>query len=816
MSEPPVRLSAFPYLASQWSEIEVLLQAHPDLAAYELLTDWRGFLQDFERNHPTPDHFACLRRFKRSRLAYLAYLDLSLPLNQHTMTMQRVSDLADLMIQQAHMLASQEMQARHGLVRDHQHRAVELMVFALGKLGTGELNYSSDVDLVFLHDSAGQSDGPRPLDAQSYFTRLGQKLIKYLDHYTADGQVYRVDMRLRPFGSAAPLACSVAAFQQYLLVEGRDWERFAWMRARLVAGQPQAGQVVIDGIKPFLYRRHLDYAVFGALAEIKAEITQHRPAHSADLKLGTGGIRAIEFIVQSMQLVFGGRNPELQGRSISRQIHALITAGKFSKANGAALHDAWLWLRKIENMAQAVAEQATHELPTEPAAQAVMAVAMQQTDWAQLCDRLQRRRQQVVTLLETVYVKTDEPNSLDLKQRDVLMQLLAGFPVARMPAIRREQVEWLLAQALQAAPLLVVETLADLLKKILTRPSYLLMLQKERNLLPKVLQLLQQHPYFGVTLQAYPVLLEQLFEQQEIPESATQMQQQWQSQQPAADDVEQWMEGLRYFKLVQQFNLVRAWTEQALTAPELGQRLTWLAQCVLQAVVAYAWQETHAKDTASTLVADALVVVAYGSAATGQMNTQSDLDLVFVVDAVLTSPDDSVFMQKWVKRIIHHLTSVMYHGMLYALDMQLRPNGNSGPLVTTRTQFERYQTDQAWTWEHAALVKARTLVATETQEAWFERLRQQVLTQARDPAATDQDLQTMAAKLSQVQAADAETQKAHQVEFAVLGGVLKHSRQHPELATSRDLLALQKQLLALGLLDEPHHTLLQTKKDPVG
>ncbi|WP_223787034.1 hypothetical protein [Marinicella meishanensis] len=816
MSEPPARLTAFPYLVSQWADIETLVQAQPALADHDLQQDWRQFSHAFAQAHPTPDPFTCLRRFKRSRLAYMAYLDLSLPLSAHTMTMQRVADLADLMIQQAHALASEEMQTRHGQLRDANQQVVELMVFALGKLGTSELNYASDVDLVFLYEAEGQSDGPRPLDALSYFTRMGQKLIKYLDHYTADGQVYRVDMRLRPFGSAAPLACSVAAFQQYLVVEGRDWERFAWMRARLVAGPATAGTEVMAGIQPFLYRRHLDYAVFGALAQIKAEIAQQVSRQADDLKLGTGGIRAVEFIVQSMQLVFGGRHASLQGQSIAPQIHALVAAGKLSEAKGAALHEAWLWLRKIENMAQMVAEQATHELPQDPAVQAVLVTAMGQSDWPQLCQRLHGHRQTVVALLDEVFVIEDAPSALAPPQKDALSELMAGFPVARMPANRREQVMALLGRALQLVPVSVVETLAELLKKILTRPSYLLMLQKERNLLSMVLQLFQRHPYFGASLQAYPVLLEQLFEAQDLPATAAQMQQQWQSVRPSVEDVEQWMEDLRYFKLVQQFNLVRAWTEQTVSNAELGQRLTWLAQCVLQAVVPFAWREIQAKAPATAIDREALVVIAYGSAATGQMNTQSDLDLVFVVDDSLANPDAAVFTQKWVKRIIHHLTSSLYHGALYALDMQLRPNGNSGPLVTTRQQFEHYQTQQAWTWEHAALVKARTLVGTAEQQAWFEALRQRVLQQDREPLAVDQDLQNMAAKLALAAGADDQTRKAHQAEFAVLGGVLNHSQQHPELMHSRDLSTLQQQLLDLGLLDPSQLLYWRPKKDPVG
>ncbi|VAW46450.1 Glutamate-ammonia-ligase adenylyltransferase, partial [hydrothermal vent metagenome] len=235
--KPPEWLPTFPFLQTQWPEIMALSKIYPELKSHDLNLDWQAFSVVYQQSNPIIDWFAKLRQFRKSRLAYLAYHDLFKSLDEHLETMHRVSDLADLLIQKAHQIAAADMAAKHGLVIDASGEPVEMMVWALGKLGTRELNYSSDVDLVFLYSQDGVSNGKRSLEASSYFIRLGQKIIKLLDHFTQDGQVYRVDMRLRPFGSAGPLACSVGALQQYLQYEGREWERFAWMRARMVSTQ---------------------------------------------------------------------------------------------------------------------------------------------------------------------------------------------------------------------------------------------------------------------------------------------------------------------------------------------------------------------------------------------------------------------------------------------------------------------------------------------------------------------------------------------------------------------------------------------------
>ncbi len=805
----PNWLPEFPFLQTQWSAIEGVTHRYPDLGLYDLQEDWDTFLAAYQARHTTVDCYAMLRIFRQSRLAYLAYQDLFLPVEQHLGTMHRVSALADLMIIQAHAMAAAEMSERYGQVVNAQGEVVELMVFSLGKLGTYELNYSSDVDLVFMYRSDGASNGRKSLPAAAYFVRLGQKIIKLLDHFTQDGQVYRVDMRLRPFGSAAPLVCTVAAFQQYLLYEGREWERFAWMRARMVGGEPSLQATVMRDVLPFIYRKHLDYAVFQSLAHIKTEIAGNLSFSHDDLKQGSGGIRAVEFIVQSLQMVFGGRNTQLQGNSISPQIKALAAARKLKPKEADLLHMAWLWLRKTENISQSVADQDTHEISDNGTVRQVLAEAFECVDWEDFKNKLENHRLTVSSLFAELFESSDAEESLLPEQQQTCQQLMAQLPVNRLPQDRSEQVEQLVRMAVSMDQPAVLQDFIDLVKKLLTRPSYLLMLQKESNVFRKVLQLLGQSPYFVNQLQAYPMLLEQLFEQHEAAiDSADELQVLWQSQ-AVQNDLEGWMEAIRNFKLAQQFNWIMGWVDQRVTRTQIGQQMTTLAQFILAEVVQYCFHEIAQKFPQISMTSDSLMVIAYGSAAVNDMTVGSDLDLVFLVDADLSQAEQQLFTQKWVKRVIHHLTSQMYHGKLYDLDMQLRPNGHSGPLVTTRKQFESYQLHEAWVWEHAAMVKSKLLVGTKQQRQWHKAFREQVLSIKRPAESVDQALQEMVEKLRHTS-----TGKSHDSEFAVLAGVLKHSWTEPELLVVSSLSELQQILLDKGLIDADKPKLLKHKKSP--
>ncbi|MCX7552671.1 hypothetical protein OS175_02170 [Marinicella sp. S1101] len=807
----PDWLQAFPFINKHWRDISTLQAKFNGLVQFDIASDWQQFIQQSQQHHASFDWFHLLRLYRHSRLAYLAYQDIALPLEQHVKTMHMVSALADHLIQVAHQVAAEAMQQKHGVVLDEDGQAVELMVFALGKLGTYELNYSSDVDLVFLYEGGIQSDGKRSLAAADYFIRMGQKIIKLLDFFSQDGQVYRVDMRLRPFGSASPLACSVKALQHYILHEGRDWERFAWMRARMICGQSELPVRKI--IQPFIYRRHLDYQVLDALHSIKNEIAAHSTEDADNIKMGLGGIRVVEFIIQSLQLVFGGRMQQLQGTSIHPQIHNLAALQKLNNNDAKTLENNWLMLRKIENLVQAVDDQANHEYPTDPLVQRVIAAALGFNDWQSAAAGIKTQRRQVSRVFDELFSTHKEGEKLDAKQRSVIHHLLGRLPTSRMPQPRLEQVTQLFELVIKKTQdEVVLSRFSDLLKNIINRPAYMMMLLKERNLLTALLGLLGEDAYFASSLQQHPVLLEQLFEYESFVDFDQQiLDQRWKAQQHAVVDVESWMESIRQFKNVHQFNLMMAWVKGDLSDARACELLTVLAQYLLQQVVVYSHMEVGEKYPEAAIKVDDLIVIAYGSAATGEMSIHSDLDLVFVFDGLSMDHSMRQFSQRWVKRIMSHLSSQMYNGKLYDLDMQLRPNGSAGTLITTTKEFANYQHHRAWVWEHAAMIKSKVLVGNSAQKKWHQALRASVIAQPRDALLVDQAMQDMALKLAAKPQA-----KNHQLEFSLLATVLKQAVNHPELLQLHQIHHLQQKLSELKLLKADELDDRSTKKSPIG
>lgn len=796
MNTAPEWLEEFPFIHSQWPYVDQLLKTCSKIDQYEVKIDWEQFLNQ----HQHLDSFSLLRKFRKSRLAFLAYLDFQLPINDHIKTMHLVSKLADHLINQAYSIAVEEMKNRFGEVFDSDGNLVCLQVFALGKLGTNELNYSSDVDLVFVFTKYGESNGDRVLDADSYFTRLGQKIIKLLDYFGTDGLVYRVDMRLRPFGAAGPLVCSETSLAQYLINEGRDWERFAWMRARLICGDFESAQSLFKEVGAFIYRKHLDYNVFTSLARIKKSIASVYQNSSNDLKHGLGGIRAIEFIVQSLQLVFGGRVLKLQNVAIYPMFDALQSENKLSVEDAELLKLTWLWLRKLENMSQIINDQPTHELPVGESIETVFAEINGHSSWQSLNKQLLEKRQWVDDLFLQLFKDSDQEEPLSQTGELLLQRLLDQINFQRVPQDTVQKSKKLLELTVLKAPEAVCHDFVQIIKVLLKRPSYLLMLIREQNVHINVLKLLGNHAYFKTTLIAYPVLFEQLFDHQSHQTLTHQLlSEAWSKQQSDSfneHEIESWMEQLRYFKLVNQFNLMRSFSVAEMTQKQLSIQLTLLAEFIIFEVCQLAWKETHEKYPKVGLMAEDLMVIAYGSMAVYDMSITSDLDLVFVIDHLSFTAEARVFMQKWVRRIIHHLGSQMYHGLLYEIDLQLRPNGQSGPLVTSKSEFEKYQKTQAWTWEHAAMVKSRMVLGSTAQKKWHQNLRHDILKQVRDPQKVNNDLVEMAGKLQQLKGT-----KFHQKDFLMLGQVLIHAHNFPELLLIDDMMLLEDRLKQLNLLD---------------
>ncbi|TDR20838.1 hypothetical protein [Marinicella litoralis] len=796
MKTAPKWLKVFPFIETQWECIVQLLDRYPEIDVYDINNDWDHFV----RANQQSDQFALLRQFRKSRLAFLAYVDFQLPLSEHIKTMHRVTVLAEHLISQAYLMAVSDMQQRFGKVLDAQKNVVDLQIFALGKLGTQELNYSSDVDLVFVYPEYGESNGKRTLDAESYFTRLGQKIIKLLDYFSPDGLVYRVDMRLRPFGSAGSLVCSEKSLVQYLVNEGRDWERFAWMRARLICGNSASAQSLLSELKSFIYRKHLDYQVFSSLAKIKKNIASVYPSNTRNLKHGLGGIRTIEFIIQSLQLVFGGRDAKLQGVSIYPMFEHLVNEKKMPVGDGELLKSTWVWLRKLENMSQIINDESIHELPENEEAQIAFATINNHASWESLEAMMGAQRGAVDDLFIQLFNDSNQDESLTQADEQLMQQLLDQINFQRVPKDTVQKAKKLLELTVVKAAPEVCHDFVQIIKVLLKRPSYLLMLLREHNVHNNVLKLLAAHTYFKKVLLDYPVLFEQLFEHQPFePLNHDKLSGMWSARQLGAqtlDDVENWMEQLRYFKLVNQFNLMRSISVGEITPKQLGVQLTLLAEFIIFKVCDQCWNELHTKHSDVKIVAEDLMVLAYGSMAVYDMSITSDLDLVFIIDQPNYDAEERVFVHKWVKRILHHLGSQMYHGLLYEIDLQLRPNGRSGSLVTTKSEFEKYQRTQAWTWEHAAMVKSRLVSGCDAQKQWHQILRQNVLIQKRDPLKVSSDLKEMSGKLQLLKG-----DGAHHKDFAVLAAVLIHAHQYPELVMIDDMQELNNRLGELGLLE---------------
>lgn len=735
-----------------------------------LISDW----ELYKTQNKYLDFFSLLRKYRQSRLALIAVRDSN---NQdpenHLTTLKLTSQLAKLLIDQAYQYALAEVEDKCGQVINTDGEQQSFIIFALGKLGGDELNYSSDVDLVFCYSGKGQSNGNKYLEAFSYFQRLGRRIIQILDSVTHDGFVYRVDMRLRPFGSAAPLICSINNLLNYLENEGRDWERYAWLRASFAAGNAGiANQALLD-IQPFVYRKYLDYNIFESLRQIKAQITRKQQNDKDNIKMGLGGIREIEFIIQTLQLTFAGRNKQLRGNDLWQQMHNLHSNGHLSVNKLQQLTAAWLFLRRLENYCQIINDRDTHHLPKDTE---TLAKCLSFQSSTALIEQLQDHREKVHAIFKQLFlsnqqqVKTEtNPQIQAIKDsisnknfpKSTKHKIYATFD-ALIPYLHKTTDKEILINRYQQ----VIESISK-------RPSYLSMLIESPVILKKLVHQISHSPYFSKAIAKTPSLLELLFDP--ITETDFNIDLQWLqfSKRHQINDDEQLLEILCQFKQRIQFNIIVAYIDNICEAKKTGEILTKLAQFILKLIINKSWQHVYTKQK-NLLNKDDLIVIAYGSLATKSMHLQSDFDIVFILDKSVNDSNYK-FLMRWIKRIIHLLSVQTYSGNLYQLDTQLRPNGNSGAAIVSKNNFENYQQDEAWIWEHAALIKTRVISATSKQKQWFKQLREQVLTQKREAIKVDTELTEMAKKLNRA------GMKDHQVEFNALGHILKNAHQQVEI-----------------------------------
>ncbi|WP_426142366.1 bifunctional [glutamate--ammonia ligase]-adenylyl-L-tyrosine phosphorylase/[glutamate--ammonia-ligase] adenylyltransferase [Pseudomonas sp. DWP3-1-2] len=687
--------------------------------------------------------------------------------------------------------------------------AQPMVILGMGKLGAVELNLSSDIDLIFAYPEGGETVGvKRPLDNQEFFIRLGQRLIKALDPITVDGFVFRVDMRLRPYGSSGALVLSFNALEQYYQDQGRDWERYAMIKARVVGGDQPSGEHLLDLLRPFVYRRYLDFSAIEALRTMKQLIQQEvrRKGMAENIKLGAGGIREVEFIAQAFQLIHGGRDLSLQQRPLLKVLKTLEGQGYLPAAVTDELRQGYEFLRYTEHAIQAIADRQTQMLPEGEQDQARIAFMLGFDDWQSFHARLMYWRGRVSWHFRQVIADPDsDPDDEQVDEGEVVVggewlplweesqdedaacrQLLAGGFVDANKALKnladlrnssqlrsmqrlgRERLDAfiprLLAQAVEHEnPDLVLERVLPLVEAVARRSAYLVLLTENPDALRRLLTLCAASPWIAEQIARFPLLLDELLNEGRLfspplaPELAAELRERL--TRIPEDDLEQQMEALRHFKLAHRLRVAASEITGSLPLMKVSDYLTWLAEAILEQVLALAWRHTVARHGTpsrpdGSLCDPGFVIVGYGKVGGIELGHGSDLDLVFIHDGDPQAETDGAkpidsaqFFTRLGQRIIHLLTTQTNSGQLYEVDMRLRPSGASGLLVSSLGAFARYQESEAWTWEHQALVRARVLVGSREVGQAFENVRASVLGRERDLPRLRQEVSEMRAKM---------------------------------------------------------------------
>ncbi len=685
-----------------------------------------------------------------------------------------------------------------------------MVVLGMGKLGAHELNLSSDIDLIFAYPEGGETcrgesaGGKRALDNQEFFIRLGQRLIKALDAITVDGFVFRVDMRLRPYGTGGALVLSFNAMEQYYQDQGRDWERYAMIKARVVAGDQLAGKQLLEMLMPFVYRRYLDFSAIEALRAMKQLIQQEvrRKGMADNIKLGAGGIREVEFIAQAFQLIHGGRDLSLQHRPLLKVLSVLESQGYLPAAVVGELREGYQFLRYTEHALQAIADRQTQMLPRDEPERERVAFMLGFADWPSFHQQLLYWRGRIDWHFRQVIADPDEVDgvesvacvgaewlpfwqgSLDdecatrqLQEAgfvDVqatyqrIVGLRSGGQVRAMQRLGRERLDAfvprLLAQAAEhAQPDLVLKRVLPLVEAVVRRSAYLLLLTENPNALQRLLLLCAASPWIAEQITRFPSLLDELLNETRLltPPQALELAAELRERlmRIPEDDLEQQMEALRHFKLAHSLRVAASEIAGTLPLMKVSDYLTWLAEAIIEQALALVWRQTVSKHGApkradGSLCNPDFIIVGYGKVGGIEFGHGSDLDLVFIHDGDphaetegLKPIDGAQFFTRLGQRIIHLLTTQTNSGQLYEVDMRLRPSGASGLLVSSLGAFARYQESEAWTWEHQALVRARVLVGCPRVAGEFAAIRAKVLSRQRDLATLRTEVSEMRAKM---------------------------------------------------------------------
>jgi len=842
-----------------------LLQLHSsgDLSRTVILSEWPTRLHKFTVENDSADALdTALRQFRNREYLRILWRDFN-RLCTLAETTADISAIAEVCIQAAMDFHYANLSEEFGIPSAAMDGSKQsLVVLGMGKLGARELNLSSDIDLIFAYPASGETQSKNPqqkirsIHNQEFFSHLGKRVIQSLDRLTPDGFVFRVDMRLRPYGDSGALVLNFDAMEEYYQDQGRDWERYAMIKARVVAGDVEAGARLLEILRPFVYRRYLDYSAFDSLREMKRLIQRdvQRRRLTDNIKLGPGGIREIEFIAQCFQLIRGGRERVLQQRNLQRVLNTLDELGYLPSQAVTELQDANVFLRNTEHAIQGYADKQTQDLPGAEPARTALALVMGFADWSAFKLALDAHRKNVETHFSRVVElpaqeSADQPASAfsswqtfwldaELTQEVAAQQLVAaghedaaevarrlfalrsGAELKRMQATSRERVDIFMPRLLLAVlaaqkPSQTLLRILPLVEAVLRRTAYLVLAVENPQVLQQLVVLCAASPWIAQQLARHPVLLDELLNAGTLftaPEkSVLQRDLQAQLLRVPMDDLEAQMEALRYFKLAHALRVAASEVSGQLPIMKVSDYLTWIAEAILEHVLELAWQYLVVKhgrpQKSEGIPCDKdFITVGYGKLGGIELGHNSDLDLVFIhdSDAKLTTDgvtpiENGVFFTRLGQRIIHILTALTPLGMLYEVDMRLRPSGNSGLLVSSLNSFAEYQHRQAWTWEHQALVRARPVAGDKNLAEKFDAVRREILCLPRDPEKLKKDVLEMREKMrAQLTPKDTETEKNPMfdlkqgrgaiidIEFMVQYALLRWSHEHPTLAQWTD------------------------------
>ena len=751
--------------------------------------------------------------------------------------MRSMTALAEITVRRAQKFAMQALVAQYGQPAGRESGAPqELLVIGMGKLGGGELNVSSDIDLIFVYPEDGDTSGPRTLSNHEFFNRVGRKLIALINDLTADGYVFRVDMRLRPYGDSGPLTMSFAALEEYLVAQGREWERYAWIKARVISPENNAHIAELEKLaQPFVFRKYLDFGAFDSMrklhAQIRAEVTRRDRHHN--IKLGRGGIREIEFIAQVFQLIRGGRDARLRIRPTQHVLQQLAQDGELNAAAVARLNESYIFLRNLEHRLQYLDDQQTQELPEDAELQAIIATAMGYADYSALLAVLEPLRAFVSQQFETVFGEKQEASVCawwhdDAKTEELdtalatlgfgestslaenLLQFRNGSRYQQLPETSRHRLDALVPRLAE----LCVETSNPdealrrtlvLLEAIARRAAYLAFLAEYPQALPRLVRLLAASAWAGDYLTQHPILLDELLDTRELyvaPDWAALDAQLTTQLEAYVGDTEREMDAMRQFQQTQTFQLLAMDLQGLLPLEKLSDHLSDLAALILRHALRLCWRDARKKHREDARFA----IIAYGKLGGLELGYASDLDLVFLYDD--DYPEAGEIYARLAQRINTMLSSYTASGRLYEVDLRLRPNGDSGLLVSSIQAFEQYQHQNAWVWEHQALTRARFCAGDPGVGASFARIRKEILRMPRDISKLRQDVIEMRQKMhdghvNRTALFDIKQDKGGMVdiEFIVQFLVLAHAAAHPELTANRGNIVILDIAAKLGLID---------------